>query len=76
MRCNRFRLGDRVVAFVGFGGYTTDLVVKEINVAPLPSGMDFITGASFVLAYGTADYALRVNEFSGVGGFRAEGEMR
>lgn len=60
LRANRFQLGDRVVAFVGYGGYTTDLVVKEDSVAPLPPGMDLVTGASFVSAYGTADYALRV----------------
>ncbi|CAM9683719.1 unnamed protein product [Sphacelaria rigidula] len=58
--CTRFRLGDNVVAFVGYGGYTTDLVVEERHVAPLPPGMDLVTGSAFFLAYGTADYALRV----------------
>ncbi|CAM9242046.1 unnamed protein product [Pylaiella littoralis] len=58
--CTRFRLGDGVVAFVGVGGFATDIVVKESSVAPLPSGMDFITASSFLVAYGTADYALRV----------------
>lgn len=62
---DRFRIGDRVIAFIGYGGYTTELVTKEDNVAPLPRDMDFITGASFVLAYGTADYALRVRREGG-----------
>lgn len=53
-------MGDGVVAFVGVGGFATDIVVKESSVAPLPSGMDFITASSFLVAYGTADYALRV----------------
>lgn len=61
LRRGRFRLGDNVVALVGYGGYTTDLVTKEVHVAPLPPGMDLITGSSFFLAYGTADYALRVS---------------
>ncbi|CAM9488266.1 unnamed protein product [Ascophyllum nodosum] len=56
----RFRVGDRVVAFVGIGGFTTDLVAKETRVSPLPAGMDFYTASSFLVVYGTADYALRV----------------
>eukprot|EP00752_Nemacystus_decipiens_P008741 g7802.t1 len=57
---SRFRVGDRVVAFVGSGGFATDLIAKENGVAPLPPGMDFVTASSFLVAYGTADYALRV----------------
>lgn len=57
---NRFRVGDRVVAFVGYGGFATELVAKENSVAPLPPGMDYVTASSFLVAYGTADYALRV----------------
>lgn len=49
------------MAFVGVGGFATDIVAKEKVVAPLPLGMDFITGASFALAYGTADHALQVS---------------
>ena len=49
-----------MVAFVGSGGFATDLVAKESSVAPLPPGMDFVTASSFLVAYGTADYALRV----------------
>lgn len=55
-------MGDRVVAFVGFGGFATDLIAKESSVAPLPPGMDFVTASSFLVAYGTADYALRVRQ--------------
>lgn len=62
MRRGRFRVGDRVVAFVGSGGFATDLVAKESSVAPLPPGMDFVTASSFLVAYGTADYALRVRK--------------
>ncbi|CAM9655451.1 unnamed protein product, partial [Choristocarpus tenellus] len=57
---SRFSLGDRVVAFTGYGGCSTNLVVAEGKVSPLPEGMDFQTGSSFFVAYGTADYALRV----------------
>ncbi|CAM9452591.1 unnamed protein product [Laminaria digitata] len=58
--CTRFRLGDSVVAFVGSGGFATDLVTEEETVTLLPPGMDFATASSFLIAYGTADYALRV----------------
>ncbi|CAM9305143.1 unnamed protein product [Discosporangium mesarthrocarpum] len=56
----RFSVGERVVAFTGIGGCTTDLTISERKVSPLPQGMDFNTGSAFFLAYGTADYALRV----------------
>lgn len=59
---NRFKVGDRVVAFVGVGGFATDITAKEKSVAPLPPGMDYVTASSFLVAYGTADYALRVRE--------------
>lgn len=61
MRRNRFRLGDRVVAFIGIGGFATDLVAEENAVALAPPSMDFVTASSFLIAYGTADYALRVS---------------
>ncbi|CAM9456487.1 unnamed protein product [Ectocarpus sp. 13 AM-2016] len=56
----RFKPGDRVVSFVGFGGFSTDVVVRENSVAPLPPGMDFFTASCLFVAYGTADYALRI----------------
>lgn len=55
-------MGDRVVAFIGIGGFATDLVTEENTVTLLPPGMDFITASSFLIAYGTADYALRVSD--------------
>lgn len=51
-----------MVSFVGFGGFSTDVVVREGSVAPLPPGMDFFTASCLFVAYGTADYALRVRE--------------
>ena len=51
-----------MVAFVAGGGFATDLVTEEKTVTLLPRGMDFITASSFLVAYGTADYALRVSE--------------
>lgn len=56
----RFRVGDRVVAFVGVGGFATDVITDEKKVIHLPPSMDFKTASSFLVAYGTADYALRV----------------
>lgn len=51
-----------MVAFVGVGGFATEITAKERSVAPLPPGMDFVTASAFLVAYGTADYALRVRE--------------
>jgi NADPH2:quinone reductase len=54
----RVKPGDRVIAGTGYGAFAEDVKVAEARVLPMPDGMDFPTGASFILTYGTSDHAL------------------
>jgi len=51
--------GDRVMAFTTFGAFRQEVKVEAHRVLPLPDGMDFNTGAAFLLTYGTMDHGLR-----------------
>ena len=53
-----FTVGDRVIAMTGFGGMREEVVVNATRCLPMPETMDYETGASFVLTYGTSYYAL------------------
>ena len=51
--------GDRVLAFLRFGGgFAGEAVVPGAIVTPIPDTMDFVTAAAFPVAYGTAHFAL------------------
>jgi len=51
--------GDRVMAFARHGGgFAEECVLPGDIVTPMPDGMDFVTGAAFPVAYGTAHFAL------------------
>lgn len=54
-----FREGDKVIAFTGWGGFATEVVVDAARLIPMPDAMDFITASAFVMTYGTAHYALK-----------------
>ncbi len=51
--------GDRVIAFTTFGAFAEEVKTEAARLLPMPEGMDFATGASFILTYGTSDHALR-----------------
>lgn len=53
-----FSIGDRVIAVTGWGGYAEEVVVDAERVLALPPSMDFETGASFGMTYGTSMHAL------------------
>lgn len=53
------RVGDRVVAFMAFGGYAEEVMVGEQQVLPIPDALDFDTAAGLLMAYGTTHYAFR-----------------
>jgi len=55
----RVRVGDRVIALVGSGGFAEECLADAHQVMPLPEGMDYDLGASFVLTYGTSLHALQ-----------------
>jgi NADPH2:quinone reductase len=56
---NRTRVGDRVIAMVGWGGFAEEIVVDEARAMPVPDGMDLVTAAGFTMTYGTSLHALR-----------------
>ena len=54
----RARVGDRVLAFTGHGGFAEQAVTAEANVYPIPDAMDFVTAAAFPVVYFTAHFGL------------------
>jgi len=54
-----FKPGDRVIAFTTYGAFAEEVKTEAARLLPLPEGMDFKTGAAFLLTYGTSDHALR-----------------
>ena len=60
--------GDRVAAFCGLGGFAETAVAPEFLTFALPDDLDFAQGASLILNYHTAYFALKLR------GRLAEGE--
>jgi NADPH:quinone reductase len=54
-----FEPGDKVIAFTTYGAFAEEVKTEAARLVPLPQGMDFVTGAAFLLTYGTSDHALR-----------------
>ena len=54
-----FKPGDAVIALVSTGGFAEQCVAEAARTIPLPSGMDFDTGAALVLTYATSLHALQ-----------------
>jgi len=55
----QFKVGDRVMAMLGWGGFAEEAVVPEASVTRLPESMSFPVAASFAMTYGTSFYALK-----------------
>ncbi len=53
------KVGDRVIAFTGWGGFAEEVVADAARLIPMPDKMDFRTAAAFTMTYGTSHYALR-----------------
>jgi NADPH2:quinone reductase len=51
-------VGQRVMAIVGHGGYSEQVVAPHSTVYPIPDTMDWQTAAGFPIVYGTAHAAL------------------
>jgi len=54
-----FKPGDKVIAFTTYGAFAEEVKTDAARLLPLPPGMDFPSGAAFLLTYGTSDHALR-----------------
>ena len=55
----RTKVGDRVLAVVGWGGFAEEVVADEKVLIPLPDSLDFVTAAAFAMTYGTSYHALK-----------------
>ncbi len=54
-----FKVGDRVFALAGWGGYAEELLMDAKRCFPMPYEMDFVTAASVMYNYGTSYHALK-----------------
>ncbi|WP_118178889.1 NADPH:quinone oxidoreductase family protein [Paraburkholderia phosphatilytica] len=54
----QFRAGDRVVAYVGTGGFAEQASAAESACVALPPDADLSVAAAFTLAYGTSHHAV------------------
>lgn len=53
------KVGDRVIAFTGWGGFAEEVLTDAARLIPIPDGMDFPTASAFVMTYGTSHHALK-----------------
>lgn len=57
----RFKVGDRVFASTGFGGFAEEVVASEAagRTYAIPEGMPFDDASSLLMTYGTSHHALK-----------------
>ena len=55
---NNVKLGDRVIAFMGLGGFAEQVLAKAAGLIPIPEGLSDDVAASFTMAYGTSYHAV------------------
>src|SRR3954470_13344517 len=55
----KWKPGDRVMTFTTYGAFAEEAKTEASRLVSMPDGMDFETGAAFLLAYATSDHALR-----------------
>jgi NADPH2:quinone reductase len=53
------KVGDRVIAMCGYGGFAEEVVIGADRVFTVPDAMDFVTASAFILTYGTSYHALK-----------------
>jgi len=58
-RVQRIRPGQRVLAFLDYGGFAEEAVAREIDVTPIPDAMPSDVAAAFPVVYATSHLALR-----------------
>ena len=52
------KIGDRVIAMTGFGGYAEEVIVGSNRIIPIPNNMSFDQAAAMPVTYGTAYHML------------------
>ncbi len=55
----RIKVGDRVIAFTGWGAMAEQVLVDARQLVPMPPGLDFATASAFVMTYATSYHALK-----------------
>lgn len=55
----KYKLGDRVIGWLNWGGMAEKVVVEETQCIPMPMGMPFDEASAFILTFGTSYYALK-----------------
>ena len=58
-KVKHLKVGDRVLALCGWGGFAEIVAIDAQRVFQIPSEMDFITAASTLYTYGTSYHALK-----------------
>lgn len=53
-----FKVGDRVMAAFGHGGYAVETVTSELHAVKIPDNLEFPTAAAMPIAFGTAYFGL------------------
>jgi len=54
-----FKIGARVMAFIGMGGFAEEVIADASQLIPMPRTLDFATASAFLLTYGTSQHALK-----------------
>ena len=52
------KIGDRVIAMTGFGGYAEEVIIGSNRIIPIPNNMSFDQAAAMPVTYGTAYHML------------------
>ncbi|WP_300391686.1 NADPH:quinone oxidoreductase family protein [Henriciella sp.] len=55
----KFKVGDRVMGSIGWGGMAEEAVVDQARVRAFPDAMSFEEAAALLMTYGTSYYALK-----------------
>lgn len=58
-KVKHLKIGDRVIALCGWGGFAEQVAVSAKRVFPIPGEMDFINAACTLYTYGTSYHALK-----------------
>lgn len=53
------KVGDRVMASTGFGGFAEQVCAPAARCIPFPQNIDFVQASAFVMTYGTSHHALK-----------------
>jgi NADPH:quinone reductase len=54
-----FKVGSRVMAFIGMHGFAEEVIANASQLIPVPHTLNFATASAFQLTYGTSHHALK-----------------